>query len=125
MRFARAFACFGALAILFGGIAEVSAAGALATGKCGAFGYAFDDVSPEAAALRARAQCKGKDCQVVTMFRRTCAAFAIDAKNTCGPHGWAKGDNLAAAQNVASEQCHRFGGKSCVIRAWVCDHKGG
>ena len=56
------------------------AAGALATGNCGAFGYAHDDVSPEAAALRARAQCKGSDCKVVTSFRNTCAAFAIDAQ---------------------------------------------
>jgi hypothetical protein len=74
--------------------------------------------------LRARAQCKGKDCKVVTSFRRTCAAFAIDGRNACGPHGWAKADNLARAQNIASEQCHRFGGKACVIRAWVCDQRG-
>jgi hypothetical protein len=56
MRFALS-ACF-ALAILMSG-ATAHAAGALATGHCGAFGYAFDDYSPEAAALRARAQCKG------------------------------------------------------------------
>jgi hypothetical protein len=61
---------------------------------------------------------------VVTNFRRSCAAFAIDARNACGPHGWAKAPSLARAQNVASEQCHRFGGRNCVIRAWVCDAKG-
>jgi hypothetical protein len=124
MRMPGVAACVAALAILFSSTVQTTAAGALATGKCGAFGYAFDDVSPEAAALRARAQCKGKDCKVVTMFRRTCAAFAIDGRNACGPHGWAKADNLARAQNIASEQCHRFGGKACVIRAWVCDQKG-
>ena len=124
MRFARLAACLAALAILISSVIETNAAGALATGKCGAFGYAFDDVSPEAAALRARAQCKGKDCKVVTSFRRTCAAFAIDGRNACGPHGWAKADNLARAQNIASEQCHRYGGRTCVIRAWVCDQKG-
>lgn len=124
MRIARLIACFGALAILCAGIVEASAAGALATGKCGAFGYAFDDVSPEAAALRARVQCKGKDCQIVTMFRKICAAFAIDGGNVCGPHGWAKADTLGRAQNTAAEQCHRFGGRNCVIRAWVCDAKG-
>jgi hypothetical protein len=110
--------------MLLAGPIETHAAGALATGKCGAFGYAFDDVSPEAAALRARAQCKGRDCQVVTMFRKTCAAFAIDGVNVCGPHGWAKAATLGRAQNVAAEQCHRFGGRNCVIRAWVCDAKG-
>lgn len=123
MGFGRLAACFAVLALLIGAV-SANAAGALATGKCGSFGYAFDDVSPEAAALRARAQCKGKDCQVVTSFRKTCAAFAIDAKNACGPHGWAKAANLAHAQNVASEQCHKFGGRTCVIRAWVCDQKG-
>jgi hypothetical protein len=123
MRSASFAACFAALAILISTLPS-HAAGALATGRCGAFGYAFDDVSPEAAGLRARAQCKGKDCKVVTSFRKTCAAFAIDAKNTCGPNGWAKAGSLAHAQNVAAEQCHRFGGRTCVIRAWVCDQKG-
>lgn len=116
-------ACFAALAILVSS-AESHAAGALATGRCGAYGYSYDDVSAEAAAQRARAQCRGKDCKVVTRFAKTCAAFAIDAKNTCGPSGWAKAATLAHAQNVATEQCHRFGGKTCVIRAWVCDVKG-
>ena len=124
MRFARFAACFAALAMLASGVVQTHAAGALATGKCGAFGYAFDDVSPEAAGLRARAQCKGRECKIVTTFRKTCAAFAIDAKNACGPHGWAQAATLARAQNVASEQCHRYGGRSCVIRAWVCDQKG-
>lgn len=123
MRLVRLAACFAALAILVFA-APANAAGALATGKCGAFGYAFNDVSPEMAALRARAQCKGRDCKVVTSFRKTCAAFAIDARNFCGPHAWAQAGTLAHAQNVASEQCHRHGGRSCVIRAWVCDQKG-
>ena len=125
MRIARLVACFAALAILTVGTVQADAAGALAAGQCGAFGYSFDDYSPEAAALRAKAQCKGKDCQIVTMFRRTCAALAIDGRNACGPHGWAQAQTLAIAQNTASEQCHRYGGKNCVIRAWVCDAKGG
>jgi hypothetical protein len=74
--------------------------------------------------LRARAQCKGQRCKVVTNFRRACAAFAIDGGNACGPHGWAQAATLGSAQNIASEQCHRFGGRACVIRAWVCDVKG-
>jgi hypothetical protein len=122
MRSAVLAACFAALAILVS--VDSQAAGALATGRCGAYGYAYDDVSPEAAALRARAQCKGRDCKVVTNFTNTCAAFAIDAKNTCGPSGWAKAASLARAQQVASQQCHGYGGKNCVIRAWVCDARG-
>ena len=125
MRFARLVACFAALAILTVGAVQADAAGALAAGKCGAFGYSFDDYSPEAAALRAKAQCKGRDCKVVTTFRRTCAALAIDGRNPCGPNGWAQAASLASAQNSASAQCHRYGGKNCVIRAWVCDANGG
>jgi hypothetical protein len=125
MRTARLVACFAALAILMSSIIQTHAAGALAAGQCGAFGYSVDDYSPEAAALRAKAQCKGKECKVVTTFRRTCAALAVDARNPCGPNGWAQAQTLAAAQNTASQQCHRYGGKNCVIRAWVCDAKGG
>jgi hypothetical protein len=122
MRSAFLAACFAALAILVS--VQSHAAGALATGRCGAYGYSTDDASPEAAAMRARAQCKGADCKVVANFRKTCAAFAIDAKNACGPTGWAKAESLARAQNIASEQCQRFGGKTCVIRAWMCDARG-
>jgi hypothetical protein len=124
MRFARPAACFAAIAILIVTTFELHAAGALATGPCGAFGYAFDDLSPEAAALRARAQCKGQPCKVVTSFRRACAAFAVDATNTCGPHAWANAPTLGRAQNIAAEACHRYGGRNCMVRAWVCDAKG-
>ena len=117
------FARLAALAFLFASF-EANAAGALATGKCGAFGYAYDDVSVEAAALRARAQCKGRDCKVIARFAKTCAAFAIDAKNACGPSGWAQAARRDEAQSVASEQCRRYGGRNCVIRAWVCDQRG-
>src|SRR5262245_15132743 len=102
MRTALLAACFAALAIL-ASVANTYAAGALATGRCGAYGYSSNDASAEAAAQRARAQCKGKDCKVVTSLANTCAAFAIDAKNTCGPSGWAKAASLAHAQNVAAE----------------------
>jgi hypothetical protein len=124
MRTARFAACFAAFAILISSVIETNAAGALAMGRCGAFGYAFDDVTPEAAAQRARAQCKGQACSVVTSFRRACAALAVDAGNACGPHGWANAPTLGRAQNIASQSCHRFGGRNCMIRAWVCDAKG-
>src|SRR3954464_15145102 len=105
MRTARAAACFAALAILVSLSIQTQAAGALATGPCGAFGYAFDDLSPEAAALRARAQCKGTQCKGVPSFRHACAAFAVDATNACGPHAWANAPTLGRAQNIAAEAC--------------------
>lgn len=122
MKSASLTACFAALAIFVS--AQSHAAGALATGRCGAYGYSSNDASTEAATMRARAQCKGKDCKVVANFTNTCAAFSVDANNMCGPTGWAKADSLANAQTIAAEQCHRFGGKTCVIRAWVCDARG-
>lgn len=125
MRTARLAACFAALAILFSNVMPSHAAGALAAGRCGAFGYSIDDYSPEAAALRAKAQCKGQDCKVLTTFRRTCAALSVDAKNPCGANGWAQASSLSVAQTNASQQCGRFGGKNCMIRAWACDAKGG
>jgi hypothetical protein len=124
MRFVRLLACLGALAMLVAGVIEANAAGALATGQCGAYGYAFDDGSTKSAQRRAMSECRGKACKVVATVRRGCAAFAIDGANVCGPHGWATANTLGRAQNAASKTCYRFGGRNCVIRAWMCDAKG-
>ena len=89
MRFARLAACFAAFAILI----SVST-----RGQCGrrARDRALRRLRLRvrrcvagSASAGARAQCKGRDCKVVTSFRRTCAAFAIDGANVCGPHAWA------------------------------------
>ena len=70
MRFVRLLACLGALAMLVAGAIEANAAGALATGQCGAYGYAFDDGSVKSAERRAISECKGKACKVVATVRR-------------------------------------------------------
>jgi len=98
------------------------AAGALAVGKCGAYGQAFDYKRQDAAIAAARRQCKG-DCTVVTM-RRACAALAIDMKNPCGAFGYAVEPRISSALNAASKKCYGYGGKECVIRAWACDARG-
>jgi hypothetical protein len=98
------------------------AAGALAVGKCGAYGQAFDYPAQEAALAAARKQCKG-DCTTVTM-NRACAAFAVDMKNPCGAHGYAVAPRISSSLNAATKKCYDFGGKECVIRAWACDAKG-
>ena len=105
---------------------EANAAGALATGRCGAFGYAIDDVSPEAAsAARARAvqgtRLQGGHQLPPHLRGLRDRQRAMSADRTPGRSA----DNLARAQNIASEQCHRHGGRACVIRAWACDPKGG
>jgi hypothetical protein len=102
--------------------APALAAGALAVGKCGAYGQAFDYPAQEAALAAARKQCKG-DCTTVTM-NRACAAFAVDMKNPCGAHGYAVAPRISSSLNAATKKCYDFGGKECVIRAWACDAKG-
>jgi hypothetical protein len=99
------------------------AAGALAVGKCGAYGQAFDYPREDAARTAALQQCKGGGCTAVPM-KRACAALSIDMKNPCGAHGYAVAPRISNALNEATKKCYGFGGKECVIRAWVCDAKG-
>lgn len=98
------------------------AAGALAVGKCGAFGQAFDYTSEDLARAAARKQCSG-DCTLVTM-KRACAAFSVDLKDPCGAHGYAVEPKISSSLNAAMRKCYDFGGKECVIRAWACDARG-
>src|SRR3954467_5969429 len=58
------------------------AAGALAVGKCGAYGQAIDYPNHDAASAAARKQCKG-NCTTLPM-KRACGAFAVDMTNPCG-----------------------------------------
>lgn len=122
MSFFRIGWCAALLAVAF--MAEdARAAGALAIGKCGAFGYSYGHDSAQAAGRSALGHCKGRRCRVVTSFSRMCAAFAVDGANPCGAFGWAtrKGGKLALAQNDALRQCYGHGGRNCMIRAFVCD----
>jgi Domain of unknown function (DUF4189) len=113
-----------AAGLLVTGVGAGQAAGALAVGACGAYGFAYDYRQPDVARTAALGKCKDAACKVVTGVKRGCAAFAIDGRNVCGPLGYAFGARLSQAQNSALAQCYRFGGKDCIIRAWVCDAKG-
>lgn len=115
-----------AAALLMGlaasGLSPALAAGALAVGKCGAYGQAFDYPAQEAALAAARKQCKG-ECTTVTM-KRACAALAVDMANPCGAHGYAVAPRISSSLNEATKKCYAYGGKECVIRTWACDAKG-
>ncbi len=100
------------------------AAGALAIGACGAYGQAFDYNDVTQARGDALHKCVGKDCRLVTTTQNNCAAFSIDAGNPCGPYGYAVAPRLGRAENDALRQCYKFGGRTCVIRAWACDNRG-
>ncbi len=105
-------------------VSKVRAAGALAIGKCGAFGEAFDFHSIGEARKNALAKCTGEACRVVATVERGCAALAVDFANGCGAHGWGKASDLGQAQNAALKSCYRDGAKECVIRTFFCDGKG-
>lgn len=112
-------------AALLPALAGVShAAGAMAVGNCAAFGFAYDYGQMAEAQNAAMSQCTGKDCKVVANIKRACVAFAIDGRNSCGPHGYATARKLGQAENTALRYCYKYGGKDCVIRAWACDGKG-
>ena len=100
------------------------AAGAMAIGQCAAYGYAADYAKADAARVAAERKCVGRDCKVVMTLKRSCAAFAIDGRRPCGPHGYASARRLGEAENVALKSCYDYGGKDCVIRAFACDVKG-
>jgi uncharacterized protein DUF4189 len=104
-------------------LAMAQAAGALAVGACGAYGFAFDFAGDTMARNAALGKCEGQ-CQVVAALSRNCAAFAIDMRNACGFQGLATAARLGPAQNQALRQCYQNGGKDCVVRAFVCDAKG-
>lgn len=103
-------------------ITDSWATGALAVGKCGAYGQAYDYTAEDAARIAALKQCKGQ-CTAITM-KRACAALAVDMANPCGAHGYAVKPKISASLNAATRKCYEFGGKECVIRAWACDARG-
>jgi hypothetical protein len=108
--------------VLTATIVAGEAAGAFAVGNCGAYGFSYDFPKSTVASEAALGKCSG-DCKVVPVHR-ACAAFAIDGANACGAHGYATAAKLGAAQNTALRQCYKYGGRDCVIRAWICDAKG-
>jgi hypothetical protein len=125
IRVARSFALAAAAACLFAAaIGTAEAAGALAVGVCGAYGYGFDYSNETAARAAAISKCSGGSCKVVGAVRHGCAAMAVDAKNPCGSFGWAIDSHLGKAENASMRRCAEFGGRDCVVRAWACDEKG-
>ena len=112
------------LGLLATAIGAANAAGALAVGACGAYGYGFDYSTDTAARGAAMKKCVGAHCRVVGALHRACAAMSVDAKNPCGSFGWAIDSHLGKAENISMRRCVEYGGHDCVIRAWACDEKG-
>jgi hypothetical protein len=110
--------------LLIVALGAAHAAGALAVGACGAYGYGYDFRNVADARVAAMKKCSGRGCKVVGTIRRGCAAMAVDAKRPCGSFGWAIGSHLGKAENASLRRCYEFGGKDCVVRAFACDEKG-
>jgi hypothetical protein len=119
---ARLFAAVAVAIIIAVSAVPAGAAGALAVGKCGAYGHAFDFKDARAAMDAAQKQCKG-NCKAIPM-KRACAALAVDMANPCGAHGYAVAPRISTVLNSATRSCYKFGGKECVIRTWACDARG-
>jgi hypothetical protein len=103
-------------------VAPAFSAGALAIGKCGAYGQAYDYPGEQGARSAALKQCKG-ECSAVSM-KRACAALSLDMTQPCGSYGYAIAPRISTALNAAMKKCYAFGGKECVIRTWACDARG-
>ena len=105
-------------------IGAVQAAGALAVGACGAYGYGFDYSKVADARVAAMSKCTASGCKIVGEVHKGCAAVAVDAKHPCGSFGWAINSHLGKAENISMRRCFEYGGRDCVVRAWACDEKG-
>jgi len=105
-------------------VSTSKAAGALAVGRCGAFGQAFDYVNIGQARAQALSQCRSSDCRVVVDLTKACAALAVDIVDPCKANGWGRSARLAGAQNGALRACYKDGGTDCVIRTFMCDARG-
>jgi hypothetical protein len=116
--------CAATAALTLLGAAQAQAGGAIAIGPCAAYGYAYDYRDLAEAQSAALAKCADRSCKLAVTLRRACGAFAVDGRNACGAHGYAVAPRLGQAQNRALQECHNFGGRECVIRAWACDAKG-
>ncbi len=125
IRFSRTSArAVAAAFFLIAALGTAHAAGALAVGSCGAYGYGYDYRKEADARTAAMKKCSGASCKVVGIMRRGCAAMAIDARHPCGSFGWAINSHLGKAENLSLRRCYQFGGKDCVVRAFACDEKG-
>jgi Domain of unknown function (DUF4189) len=113
-----------AASLIIASISAAQAAGALAVGVCGAYGYGFDFRKDADARVAALKRCTGSACKIVGDIHKGCAAMAIDAKHPCGSFGWAIESHLGKAENVSVKRCYEFGGRECMVRAWACDEKG-
>ncbi len=88
--------------------------GAVAYGPGGAWAYAVNEPTRQAASAAAQARCGGR-CQRVLTFQNSCGAYASgdDA------YGWGNAPSRQAAESRALQECSART-SNCSIRVWGC-----
>jgi Domain of unknown function (DUF4189) len=106
-------------AVVIAGCRVANAVGALAVGKCGAFGTSWNYPNEILAHGAALTNCPDPSCQIYATVRDSCAALAYD------PNGCAWGTDIRSnkpqAEAGALATCRSYGGDSCVVATSFCD----
>lgn len=92
--------------------------GAVATGPNGAYGWAVNYSSEEAAKAAALSNCEGSCTDGGVSFKNTCASIALGG----GYFGWATSTSKSTAINSAIEHCG--GANVCATKVWGCSGDG-
>ena len=102
------------------GFAAAENWGAIAIGPNGAYGWAYDFPSRQAAENAALSECGGR-CQRKLSFADTCGAYATatDASGNIRAYGWATRQSKEEAQMVAMQECSKYG-QGCRVHVWAC-----
>ena len=87
--------------------------GAIATSSSGAWGYAYDYSSRQAAENAALQQCGESGCKVQVWFKNACGAVAKDGTNL----GWGWALTREQAEANALSYC---GTEACKVQVWAC-----
>ena len=91
--------------------------GAVGFGPGGAWGWAADYASEQAAWNRVNAECNGSCTQIKT-FYNTCGAIAAGYNDGWG---WGHAPTKQGAMNIAMSYCNQYDA-GCSIRAWACSY---
>ena len=110
-------------AVFLFGVPAAHADGALALGKCSAWGWSTS-ATTLGASQKAIADCAQHDaqgCKVVAMTHEGCVAVTTDQAQTCGKFYWANEATRREAESGSLGQCKSGDGRNCTLVASKCD----
>ncbi len=62
----------------------------------------------------------GQNCKVLTTFRGTCFALAVQSQRGHNAYGWATNQELSSAEQNALSYCRKYQ-RSCAVQVSFCD----